>query len=271
MTDNTDLIAEARRRVRYLISHFAPTDDSDTAKDIDLIERLATALSQPAPVIGSAHQKLVRAVNATVSEQTRSLREHVAQPAPVVASGLGDGWRWVPDKAVSDMLAVPYDELRESGLKLAPSEWVKLAQSLWAAFIEAAPPSSRSPAPVVGREEVAAIIDKARRDFEREGPARSLDELWSRKAASEILALLPQEAAGRAGWRTIDSAPRDGTLVLLFGGLKGDYDWPYVGLFPKVAWYRVGGRSNENAEPTHWMPLPDPPAVAAPPAPTGEE
>lgn len=35
--------------------------------------------------------------------------------------------------------------------------------------------------------DVAVIIDKARDDFERDGPAKSLDGLWSRKAARQIV------------------------------------------------------------------------------------
>jgi Protein of unknown function (DUF551) len=59
-------------------------------------------------------------------------------------------------------------------------------------------------------------------------------------------------------WRTIDSAPRDGTRVLIYKrGFAED-------IF--VAWYSTTWEGWHAAyainfvEPTHWMPLPEPPA-----------
>ena len=57
-------------------------------------------------------------------------------------------------------------------------------------------------------------------------------------------------------WQSIDTAPRDGTTVLLasprgrmangnWHQTYGVWSWPYVLI-----------------EPTHWMPLPDPPSQA---------
>lgn len=65
----------------------------------------------------------------------------------------------------------------------------------------------------------------------------------------------PSPSAGERGWRTIDSAPKDKTLLLGFvNGYVGkgwwqrrsadDYDW----------FFETGGFSRST--PTHWMPLP---------------
>lgn len=75
-------------------------------------------------------------------------------------------------------------------------------------------------------------------------------------------------------WHPIETAPRDGTWILLAGGTcdgdDGDYDGrPVVAQWttrlncrtdPKYgrwqfAWYE-GGYDGEYEDPTHWMPLP---------------
>lgn len=55
------------------------------------------------------------------------------------------------------------------------------------------------------------------------------------------------------GWRTIDSAPRDGTSVLLYGG-----DWAFEAQWRDNEWYTAYPNGDE---PTHWMPLPNPPTM----------
>lgn len=64
------------------------------------------------------------------------------------------------------------------------------------------------------------------------------------------------------GWQPVETAPRDGTRVLLFGPFDGDAPALYVGWwdddedcwrasrFDLLAWL----------DPTHWMPLPPQPA-----------
>lgn len=53
-------------------------------------------------------------------------------------------------------------------------------------------------------------------------------------------------------WMPIESAPKDGTDVLLWCG------WAMTGLWHKGEWYTA-----DSVDPiymvTHWMPLPDPP------------
>ena len=80
-------------------------------------------------------------------------------------------------------------------------------------------------------------------------------------------------------WRPIETAPKDGTEILVCGGtFSDDCDWsdtayPYSG-YAIVQW---DGQDNghpweghpchdgdgyRNHAPTHWMPLPAPPALA---------
>ena len=77
-----------------------------------------------------------------------------------------------------------------------------------------------------------------------------------------------------AGWQTIDSAPRDGTRV----DLRYSDD---IGTFSDARWRDDLGWSRPfltsdgdlfyttypNASPTHWRPLPEPPAALAQPSP----
>lgn len=90
-----------------------------------------------------------------------------------------------------------------------------------------------------------------------------------------------REAVAGSLWRPIETAPKDGTAILLFGGendanhtpsvphpLSGG---PVVGLWSTYGWYEGGGEwittffdggmaTVAREEPTHWMPLPEPPA-----------
>jgi hypothetical protein len=63
----------------------------------------------------------------------------------------------------------------------------------------------------------------------------------------------PQE--GRSGWRPIDSAPRDGTRVMMWGA---GWDAPQT-----HTWWNEANAEIElrhwHDPPTHWMPLPPPP------------
>ncbi|GAB6037176.1 hypothetical protein JCM15519_17350 [Fundidesulfovibrio butyratiphilus] len=68
-----------------------------------------------------------------------------------------------------------------------------------------------------------------------------------------------------SAWRSIDEAPTDGTHVLITGFRKGK---PWLGRFVHEASYQ-GGRWRDATgfslyPPTHFMPLPDPPADVRP-------
>ena len=94
------------------------------------------------------------------------------------------------------------------------------------------------------------------------------------KAMAEIRHILHQPA--EATWRDIETAPRDGTWILLAGGQTNEEvqfcdgtpklwtDRPVVGAFEadeEGYWtfsYWDSGWRSEYMSPTHWMPLPPP-------------
>lgn len=70
-------------------------------------------------------------------------------------------------------------------------------------------------------------------------------------------------AATRQAWQPIATAPRDGSRVLVYRpSFDGDYI-PRVGVdYYATTHYTEGKtwmRSREDCQPTHWMPLPEPP------------
>lgn len=80
--------------------------------------------------------------------------------------------------------------------------------------------------------------------------------------ADAILAAVAAERAARdAKWRPIETAPKDGTKVLLINRARN----MAVGLWQQEAWYLIGNAGSPNSffnnhfGPTHWMSLPPPP------------
>ncbi len=75
-------------------------------------------------------------------------------------------------------------------------------------------------------------------------------------------------------WKTIESAPKDGTLILAFGKGVDGFRWPVGQEMPSqvaVAQWRELRLADEEFrgfwrshlswfKPTHWMPLPAPPS-----------
>lgn len=61
-------------------------------------------------------------------------------------------------------------------------------------------------------------------------------------------------------WQPIETAPVDGTRVLLFvppyGAMSGHFDKYGTGRR-----WNAHSAINREAQPTHWMPLPEPPAL----------
>ena len=102
------------------------------------------------------------------------------------------------------------------------------------------------------------LVERLRRGIEDEPNNYSG---MNTKGAYEIMC----EAADRIEeleWQPIETAPKDGTRVLLFvppygpstGHYKDRSNWG-----PSASNWYAHAALNKEAEPTHWMPLPEPP------------
>jgi hypothetical protein len=61
-------------------------------------------------------------------------------------------------------------------------------------------------------------------------------------------------------WRTIDSAPKDGTPILYGFYWQGRFGWIVSGSYANGQHQHDADHPNAFPEqPTHWQPLPDPP------------
>lgn len=91
---------------------------------------------------------------------------------------------------------------------------------------------------------------------ELSGPS-SLDEFAARFVDRVILPALPV-------WRTMDSAPRDGSMFLGYQETPGDFERK-MEICLWLSWEKNDGESggfftsHSGLMPTHWMPLPTPP------------
>lgn len=65
-------------------------------------------------------------------------------------------------------------------------------------------------------------------------------------------------------WQPMETAPRDGKLILVFApGTSDKWDGDLGSLTTVCAWHPDAGFCVcELREPTHWMPLPDPPTIS---------
>lgn len=83
--------------------------------------------------------------------------------------------------------------------------------------------------------------------------ANRLNRLW--REAGEMMEGM--------GWQSIESAPKDGTEVLLWGRchLRGSF----YGADANVGWFEDASNDwrarDLPIKPTHWMPLPEPPGI----------
>jgi hypothetical protein len=68
-------------------------------------------------------------------------------------------------------------------------------------------------------------------------------------------------------WQTIDSAPKDGTRVMLYvppyGAMCGHNQFTINPYMNNDVWH-LSSCLNKEAQPTHWMPLPQPPNNESP-------
>ena len=105
-----------------------------------------------------------------------------------------------------------------------------------------------------GRWREAIYADDLRRDM--------------RAALTAALFAGPVQANPPSPWQPIETAPKDGTRVLLashHGVWMGEYRETYAsGFKPKNPWFTAllnhRHMARPTARPTHWMPLPAPPA-----------
>lgn len=100
------------------------------------------------------------------------------------------------------------------------------------------------------------------------GRATAPSELGNSGTQSDLSAPPSQQTAG-VSWRPIESAPRDGTSVLLLVGEtvhQGSYDGPsdgavYAMTAGRYNWFsETTLQTQHDAVVTHWMPLPPPPS-----------
>lgn len=65
------------------------------------------------------------------------------------------------------------------------------------------------------------------------------------------------EAYQRQQWRPIETAPKDGTRIIVYRALEPGYEHELIGfdMWRNGNWYR----SRRAMRPTHWQPLPPPP------------
>lgn len=88
-------------------------------------------------------------------------------------------------------------------------------------------------------------------------PPRARDRFLDR--ADRILTILR-----KAEWRPIETAPKDGTEVLVFEpSREGVQAWLGSGWFDNSLGWLDNARSSLHLNPTHWMPLPESPASEA--------
>lgn len=168
-----------------------------------------------------------------------------------------DNWRWVPVEATEEMLAAG-DKIMD-----CDPQWVRRG---YMAMLAAAPH------PPIAPDALRAAAEKAR---------AALSDLLLRRdpiVYSDALRALDEALAGAsaqpqaAGWRQIETAPRDGTTVIVarhmgdFGWIRGCASW--VGGTGFVAGWVSKGFDPVMGElglahPTHWQPLPEPPKEGA--------
>lgn len=102
---------------------------------------------------------------------------------------------------------------------------------------------------------------------------------YERRILSCLLPDPALEKAREAAWRTMDSAPKDGTLILAVCWFAMEFD--ATDMSPEYhvvqwdelegsGWLDQGGLEEAEASFTHWMPLPAPPVLSSLPEKEGE-
>lgn len=90
----------------------------------------------------------------------------------------------------------------------------------------------------------------------KDSPDGLLNVLWNRRASTP-------SPEGQTTWQPIETAPKDGRMVLLFPSRcwAEDSDRGEVGYWDNDFhdWGGLGSAAEDYTGPTHWMPLPSPP------------
>lgn len=110
-------------------------------------------------------------------------------------------------------------------------------------------------------EDYSGAVEERLVKWMLEGPAFGLPDGYVIMSLAKADAIL-----SRSGWRPIETAPRDGTLIDVWCpgiGRVADVQWePFVNDFARAVTIEgePGWTHYPNAPPTHWQPLPTPPA-----------
>ena len=139
-------------------------------------------------------------------------------------------------------------------------------------YVDAAEAQAEIDALKAQRDELLADLRAATEVGDQATPADIvgvIKAMWE-----ELRRLLKQADALKAAqrWQPIESAPRDGTRILLFfpndvGVISGEWNFEQFYANPKPHFthdqeQRWGVRHMRANQPTHWQPLPLPPAIA---------
>lgn len=85
-----------------------------------------------------------------------------------------------------------------------------------------------------------------------------VDDLDDSREMRELCDLALRGLNAGDQWRTMESAPKDGTSVMLW---NEDYARPITGEYFEATKWSNGWKHTYATQPTHWQPLPTPPAM----------
>jgi len=101
-----------------------------------------------------------------------------------------------------------------------------------------------------------ADVEKIIRDWQSECSGHPSMHNQGNVLLGKLKALQPSH-----GWLPIDTAPKDGTEVLVWRPKENAQSRAHVGVDFYSEQYRSWYKSRTNQQPTHWMPLPTPPVT----------
>lgn len=119
-----------------------------------------------------------------------------------------------------------------------------------------------------GVEDVPAVawMHSGHIDSYRSGDSAGM--AWASPVKSDFYDLplyaTPQASAGERGWQSIETAPKDGTWILIWeiAGINTKYSPADVAHYYLGEWYNSDKQRLYGA--SHWQPLPAPPATLEP-------